>query len=129
MNAFGYILTGTSSVVLLLALIRSGFELSHAKSSFWGCLSVILVSLFLLGTNVRITPGGPFVSVHGDIFPALSCMAVLFFITRDFRAFSNARRIGLSFITFFLFGVIALVVADIVHFSREEFARGVLFAW
>ena len=88
---------------------------------------LILVSMLLFATDGKIVPGGPFVSIHAELIPVLCCLAVLFFIARDFRAASIARRVGLAFLGFASVGIIALVVQIVVSFWCDRFSRGVLF--
>ena len=129
MNATGNILTGVLAVALVLAVNRSRLELNHAKSGFRGCWAFVLFSLFRLATDGRIIPGGPFVSIHAEVLPALSCAVVLLFIARDFRTASAARRVGLSFLVLASVSIIAVAAMVIVLFCREPYARGVLVAW
>ena len=100
---------------------------NHPKSHVRTCLTLILVSMLLFATDGKIIPGGPFVSVHAEIVPVLCCLAVLFFIARDFRAASIARRVGLSFLALVSVGIIALVVQFVVSFWCGRFSRGALF--
>jgi hypothetical protein len=92
-------------------------------------LGLFLLSVLMLATDSKIIPGGPFVSVHGEILPAVSCLAMLFLVVRDFRTATTARRIGLSFLAFVSVSIIFLVVFIVVSFCRERFARGALFGW
>jgi hypothetical protein len=102
---------------------------NQSKSSAWIYLTLILVSLLLVLTDVKVVPGGPFVSVHAEIVPVLFCLAALFFIARDFRAASIGGRIGLSFLGLVSVGIIALVVQIVVSFCRDRFSRGALLGW
>ena len=99
------------------------------KSRAWICLTLILISLLLVATDVKVIPGGPFVSVHGEVFPVLCCMAVLFFVAREFRLATTARRIGLSFLALGSACIIVLVIQIIVSFCHDRFARGTLVGW
>ena len=90
---------------------------------------LILVSMLLVATDVKTVPGGPFVSIHAEILPVVSCLAVLFFVARDFRAASIGRRVGLSFLGLVSVGIIALVIRIVVSFCCDRFAREVLFGW
>ena len=101
---------------------------SQSKSHVRICLTLILVSILLV-TDGKIVPGGPFVSVHAEIVPVMCCLAVLFYVVRDFRAASIGRRIGLSFLALGSVGVIALVIQTIVSFCQDRFARGTLVGW
>jgi hypothetical protein len=129
MNTIGNILTGVSAVALVLAVMRSRLELNHTKSGFGGCLAFVFFSMFLLATDGRVIPGGPFVSIHAEIIPGVSCLTVLFCSARDFRAATIARRVGLSFLALFAVGIITLAVLINVSFRFEPHARGALVAW
>jgi len=85
--------------------------------------------MFLLATDAKKIPGGPFVSVHAEILPVVCCMTVLFFVVRNFRAASIASRVGLLFSALISAGIILLVVEFIASFCRDRFARGALFGW
>ena len=102
---------------------------THTKSSLWICLALILFSMLLVATDAKRIPGGPFVSVHAEIVPVFSCITVLFFVARDFRAASIVRRVGLSFLALVSAGIILIVVEIIASFCRDRFARGALFGW
>ena len=129
MNILFTILMGVSPLALFLAVVRSRLELNNSKSGYWGCRAVIFLSLFLLAMSFRIIPGGPFVSIRSDIFPAMSCLGMLFFAARGFRAASAAQRVRLSFLAFVSLGIIMLVIADVAEFCCNHFARGALFGW
>ena len=103
--------------------------ITQPKSRVRVCLTLILVSLLLVATDVKVVPDGPFVSVHGEVFPVLCCMAVLFFVARDFRVATTACRIGLSFLALGSAGIIALVIQIVVSFCHDRFARGTLVGW
>jgi len=93
------------------------------------CLALVLVSLLLVVTDVKVVPGGPFVSVHAEIIPCLCCLAVLFFVVRDFRAASIGRRVVLSFLALVSAGIIALVSQIVISFCLDRFSRGALIGW
>ena len=121
-------MTGISSLALLFVSWRSRLELNHSKPGFRGCLGVVFLSTFLVATDVRIIPGGPF-SIHANLLPAICCLAMSGFAVRAFRADSTARRVGLMFIILSSGCIVALVVVDVVSFWRDRFARGALFGW
>jgi hypothetical protein len=129
MNGIGYILTSVMSLGLLWAVIRSRLELNRTESSFVGCLAFVFFSMFLLASDGRIIPGGLFFSIHGEIIPIVSCLVMLWFIGRDFRAASVIRRIGLLFLAVFSVGIITLATVINVSFWFEPHARGDLVAW
>jgi len=129
MNDMGILLTGTGSLGLLLVLARSRLELNRSKTSFWGCLAVIFLSLFLIAANVRIIPGGPFVSIHADVLPVVSCLTMSVFAVQGFRASSIGRRVGLSLMVLVSAATIAFAVAEVASFCHNRFARGALFGW
>ena len=104
-------------------------SVNQTKSSTLICLILVLVSVLLVITDVKVIPGGPFVSFHAEIVPVVCCLAALFFIARDFRAASLARRVGLSLLGFLSVGIIALVVRIVVSFCLDRFSRGALFGW
>jgi hypothetical protein len=102
---------------------------AHSKSSLWICLALISISVLLVLTDGKRIPGGPFVSFHAEVLPVVGCLAVLFFVARDFRAVTIARRAALSVFAFISVGVIALVIQFILSFWHEPSSRGVLFGW
>ena len=123
------IITGVCTLALLGLLVRFHLQARGMNLSLWSGWAVILMSLLCLATSVRIVPGGPFVSIHADIFPAISCIVVLVACTRVFQASSIGRKIGLLFTGLGSVGVISLVVMDIVAFCQNRFARGVVVGW
>ena len=129
MNPIGIILTGVLTLVLVLASVRSRLELNHAKPGYSGCLGVIGLSFLLVVSDVRVIPGGPFISIHANVLPVLSCVVMLFFAVRAFRGDCAVRRVGVVAIVLASVGIIAGVILEIVAFWREPFARGVLLGW
>ena len=101
----------------------------HTKSSLWICFGLILFSMLLVATDGKKIPGGPFVSVHAEVLPAVMCLAVLYLVARDFGASSIAGRVGLLFLAIVSTGMILLVAKFIVSFYHDRFARGSLFGW
>lgn len=85
--------------------------------------------MFLAATDAKTNPGGPFVSIHAELFPIVICLSVLFFLVRNFQAASTARRVGISILAMISLGTIALAVSAIVMFCRHINARGDLLGW
>ena len=125
-----YILvTGVCALALLGLLVRFHLQAKRTGLSLWSGWAVILMSLLCLATTVRIIPGGPFISAHADILPAISCIVVLVSCVRVVQISSVGRRIGLLFAGLGSVGVILLVVTDIVTFWQNRFARGGMLGW
>jgi hypothetical protein len=99
---------------------------SQSKSHVKICLTLILVSLLLVLTDVKVVPGGPFLSIHAEIVPVLCCLAALLFIASDFRAASIGRRVGLSFLALVSTGIIVLVLRIVISFCLDRFSRGAI---
>jgi len=129
MNSKWYVLTVVPAVAMILAVIRARLELNHAKSGFWGCLAFVFLAMFLVATDGRISPGGPFFSVHGEIIPVGGCLVMLWLIGRDFRVASLRRRVGLSLLALASVGITALATIVNVSFWLEPHARGDLVGW
>ncbi len=129
MNEIGILLTATCSVGLFFLLTRSRLELNRTRTTFWGSSGVILVSLFLMVANVRVIPGGPFVAIHADVLPVVSCLSMSVFAVQAFRVSSSLRRVGLSLTVLSSIAITALAVADVASFYHNRFARGALLGW
>ncbi len=129
MNTAGYLVTACLSVglVLLLALLWS--DLHRAKprlARFW---FIVALSGALIATTGRLIPGGPFLSVHGDILPVVGCLALLAYGAKGFRVIDPDLRLVLAFAMLASVGMIAVVVANVLSFWKDPFARGALLAW
>jgi hypothetical protein len=129
MNAKWHIFTVVPAVAMVLALIRARLELNQVKSGSWGCLAFAFFCMFLLATDGRIIPGGPFFSIHGEIIPVGGCLVILWSVGRAFRSASIVRRVGLSLLALFSAGIITLATAINVAFWFEPHARGDLVGW
>ncbi|MCX6926811.1 MAG: hypothetical protein NT154_26945 [Verrucomicrobia bacterium] len=129
MNTTGYIITATLSVGLLLLLAVSGADLAHARLRVSACWLIVALSGILIATTGRLIPGGPFVSLHSDVFPVVGCIALLAFGAVGFRFISAERRLVLVFAMLASIGLIGVVVTNVLAFWRDPFARGALFAW
>ncbi len=129
MNTAGYLVTACLSVglVLLLALVWS--DLHGAKPRLVRFWLIVFLSGALIATRGRLIPGGPLLSVHGAILPAVGCLALLAYGARGFRAIDPDLRLVLAFAMLASAGMIAVVVANVLSFWKDPFARGALLAW
>ena len=129
MSIAGYIVTVTLSVGLVLLLRQGWSDLARAELRVSTCWLIVVLSRVLVATTGRIIPGGPFVSVHGDILPVLGCVALLALGAMGSRAVSPKRRMGFRLAMLASLGLIGLVVASLASFWRDPFARGPFLQW
>jgi hypothetical protein len=95
-----------------------------------GALSVVvLMSGALSGTVGRVVPGGPFVSIHADVIPAVTCLGVIVFVWRALRRAPVLVRFGAACVVLGSALVVILIIQDVMMFWLRPYARGVLVAW
>jgi len=129
MEVFRFLLTVIPALALLLLLARSWLEPDRTTPSLWLCLAVLLLSGFLLASIVRTIPGGPFISIHGDILPVMASIVTLVSVVSGIRTVSIVRRGTLFFFGIASIAIFVIVVIDITTFWRDRYARGALFGW
>jgi hypothetical protein len=89
----------------------------------------LFVSWILSGTSEKCIPGGPFVSIVGELLPVVISFLVL---TTGFLSLQNAPGIG-KFIVAVLMCIGAALIADVsrqvLSFWFNPYARGTLISW
>ena len=128
-NIAGCIVTLMLAAGMALLIAQAWSDISHERVrlvTFW---IIVAFSGILVATTARIIPGGPFISVHTDILPSLGCLALLVIGGMGLRRVSPQRRFILSCAMAVSFALIGVVIANVVAFWREPFARGVLLGW
>ena len=129
MNTFGYVLTLTLSLAMIVKLALSCSQVAHSKLRVSTCWWVVALAGALVATTARVIPGGPFLSIHSDILPVIGCATVLTLGTITFRAISAERRLGLIAAMITALALIGVVIANVLLFWKTPFARGAMFAW
>ena len=129
MNNIGYLVTLVLSLALLVLLALSWFDVTRATLRLSKLWLILAVSAILVATTVRVIPGGPFLSIHGDILPILSCVALFVIASIALPRSSVPRRMLLISAMLGSLGLTGLIVAKVVSFWREPFARGELVGW
>jgi hypothetical protein len=90
---------------------------------------IALMSGALSATVGRVVPGGPFVSIHADVVPAVTCLGVIVFVWRALRMAPVLVRVGAACVVLGSALVVILIIQDVMMFWLRPYARGVLFAW
>jgi hypothetical protein len=129
MNSFGYLLTMSLSLGLLLAFALSWSDATRGKLKVSRSWLILALCAVLVVTWVRIIPGGPFLSIHSDILPVAGCAVLFAFATMSLRTSSPAERVLLLFAMLGSVALIGLVVVNVISFWRDPFARGELVGW
>ena len=117
------------SALLILVSFRLCKQTKCGKPSFGILLAVIFLSALSYSTRGWMVPGGPFVSIHAEALPILSCLTVMVVAVRKLRHFSIVGRIGLYVIAMAAAGIAGVMLAGIVSFWREYYPRGEIFGW
>jgi hypothetical protein len=80
-------------------------------------------------TGGHLTPGGPFISIHANIIPAVACLAVIVSIWPALRTARPILRFCSACVILGSALVVIFVAQDIMMFWLRPYARGALFAW
>ena len=86
-------------------------------------------SIFLGGSAQRIVPGGPFISVTGDILPVLSCFIVMTLGLTLYRTKNQLANLIAVITTLAACVIITQVATDVMRFWVRPAARGVFIGW
>ena len=90
---------------------------------------VVVVAALLTLTEVRMIPGGPFISVRSDLTPFVSCIAAIAVSWRSLRHGRFARRLGVAAVVLFA-AAVAIVAADsVMSFWLLPYAHGATVGW
>ena len=96
----------------------------------FGALSVIVLMAGALSTTGgHVVPGGPFISIHVNVTPAVACLAVIAVVWRVLRTARGPLRFCAAVLVLGSALVVIFVIQDIMMFWLRPYARGVLFAW
>jgi hypothetical protein len=99
------------------------------KLSFGIYLSIVLLSLVLYVTRIWVVPGGPFVSIHGEVVPIYGCVTVMIAAVRAVRRASILGRIGLYFTAATVASISGFMIGNVVSFWRDNYPRGTILGW
>ena len=95
-----------------------------------GALSPVpLMAGALSTTGGHVIPGGPFISIHANVIPAVACLAVIVIIWPALRTAPPILRFCAACLILGCASVIILVAQAIMMFWLRPYARGALFAW
>jgi hypothetical protein len=95
-----------------------------------GTLSVIVLMAGALSTTGgHVIPGGPFISIHANVIPAVACLGVIAVVWRALRKGHALMRFCAASLILGSGLVVILVIQDIMMFWLRPYARGVPFAW
>lgn len=95
-------------------------------------VSISLTFLAFAGAavfGVKVNPGGPFVSVRGDILPHVFTLAAVGFALVRYSSFSAQRRVFAILTAGLALAVSTTVALNTWSFFHHPHARGRLFAW
>jgi hypothetical protein len=89
----------------------------------------VIVQASLVATDVKITPGGPFISIHGEVIPVLLCFIILGMGTRSLFSGKPMRRAIVA--TLMLMSVLIALgaVSFAVSYWRGPYSRGALIGF
>jgi len=90
---------------------------------------IALTSGSLSKTGGHLIPGGPFVSIHANVIPAVTCLAIIGLAWPALRRAPALIRFGAACVVLGSALVVILVIQDVMMFWLRPYARGVLLAW
>jgi hypothetical protein len=86
----------------------------------------VIVQAALAATDVKFTPGGPFISIHAEVIPVLICLVILTLGTRALFSGKPMRRVAVAAIMV-ISSLIALgAVRNVVSYWQAPRSRGAL---
>ena len=93
-------------------------------------LIVAVAGSFLLAAfwGGKPNPGGPFISLLGDLLPSLLCCGVIASAWRSLRHGPLPRRLFVALIVLGAAALLNWIVAGVVSFWLRPYARGALIA-
>ena len=117
------------AVALSFLMALSCFDAAERRLNPSKCWIILALAALLSATSVKIIPGGPFLSIHSEILPAVACLLAFFLAAMALRNSSPARRLLFIGAMGFSLGLTGIIIASVVSFCRSPFARGDLFGW
>jgi hypothetical protein len=78
--------------------------------------------------GAKTNPGGPFISILGDLLPSLTCCGVIAWAWRSLRHGPLWRRLLVAIIALAAAALINLIAARVVSFWLAPYSRGALIA-
>ena len=93
------------------------------RPSVVALINTLIVSAFLMATGGKINPGGPFISIHADIVPALISVGLVAVAWRSLRHGPLRRRLAVASIMLCAAAVLALDAAIVVSFWLGRYSR------
>jgi hypothetical protein len=99
----------------------------------WPIIAALSVVALMAGalstTGGHLIPGGPFISIHANVIPAVACLAVIVSIWPALRTARPILRFCAAGLILASALVVIFVAQDIMMFWLRPYARGALFAW
>ena len=89
--------------------------------------SLAVPAIFFAGQMPRVIPGGPFISIIGDVLPFLAALAAIVFGFVCLRASGTAPKLIAIIAITIATVAIAQVIRDVYSFWQYPYARGDLF--
>ena len=94
-----------------------------------GYLIFFALILCLFGGSPKITPGGPFISVFGDIIPFALTIAAMIYGLVGLRSSNTLVEIGAVTAILFATLVMGLHMFLFFHYWFDPYSRGGLIGW
>ncbi len=93
----------------------------------WMSLGLAFAIVIQCLGSIRMIPGGPFVSLFGDILPSILCVAILICGVLTLRSATPGVRVWILGVVLLTTLFLGSVVAGVVTFWLDPHARGALF--
>jgi hypothetical protein len=103
-------------------------EIRYRRALGWIFFVLIVMALTMPSVG-RIIPGGPFLSVSGDLVPIALCLTFLTLCMMLFRRETGAGKLFLLVMMLLATGLLAKILESILLFWFRPYARGVLIGW
>lgn len=92
-------------------------------------IGMLFFTAFLATSGIKVVPGGPFISLHADVAPAVLSVAFVAVAWRSLRHGPLLRRLTVALLTLCAVMVLILVLDSVISFWLRPHARGVLVGW
>jgi hypothetical protein len=90
---------------------------------------IVGLSAALITTGGHVIPGGPFVSIHANVIPAVACLGVIVVVWRALRLARGILRCCVVCVVLAAAVIVIFAIDDVMSFWLRPYARGVLLAW
>ena len=102
-------------------------DIRHPRALSWIFFGLVIA--LTMSRPMRIVPGGPFLSVSGDLVPLAFCLTILTVCMTWFRGETAAGKVFLLLNIVLATILLAKVLESILLFWFRPYARGVLIDW